>query len=307
MTTGTVRQVIGPVPGTDVTPPATAITCNGAACATANYAAGVSVALNATDPGSGVERTVYTTDGSDPVTSSTVQRYTSPFALSATSTVRYLSVDQAMNVETGGSQLISVGASDTTAPVTTVRCDAAACSTGWYRAPVTVTLSAIDAGGSGLSSTHYTTDGTAPSLASPLYTGAFAANQTTTVRYASWDVAGNKEANKTATIRIDAAAPSVAITSPLNGATVRRTVSSPVTATAADGGTGTGAASGMRNVAWYLDASTTRCGRTTRTPSRSAGGPGPGVSLGTHTMIAVATDVAGNTTISARITFTITA
>ena len=119
VTTQTVRQVIGPVPGSDVTPPTTAITCNVAACTTANYAAGVSVALNATDPGSGVERTVYTTDGSDPVTSSTVRRYTGPFPLSATSTVRYLSVDQAMNVETGRSQRITVGAADTTAPVTT--------------------------------------------------------------------------------------------------------------------------------------------------------------------------------------------
>src|SRR4029453_5347855 len=104
-----------------------------------------------------------------------------------TSTVRYLSVDQAMNVETGGSQRITIGAADITAPLPTVRCNAAACSTGWYRAQVTVTLSATDAGGSGLSSTHYTTDGTAPSLASPLYTGAFAVNQTTTVRFASWD------------------------------------------------------------------------------------------------------------------------
>jgi len=283
------------------------VTCNGATCATTNYAAGVSVALTATDPGSGVERTVYTTDGSDPVSSSTVRRYTGPFTLSATSTVRYLSVDQAMNVETGRSQQVTVGAADTTAPVTTIRCNAAACSTGWYRASVTVTLSATDAGGSGLASTHYTTDGTAPSLASPLYAGAFAVNQTTTVRYASWDVAGNKEANKTATIRIDAAAPSVAITSPLNGATVRRTVSSPVTATAADAGTGTGAASGVRDVAWYLDAGTTPLRTDASNPFTFSWRPGTGVSLGTHTMIAVATDIAGNTTISARITFTIAA
>jgi peptidoglycan/xylan/chitin deacetylase (PgdA/CDA1 family) len=307
VTTQTVRQVIGPVPSSDVTPPTTTISCNGAACTTAAYAAGMSVRLNATDTGSGVERTVFTTDGSDPITSATVRLYTGPFTLSATSTVRYLSVDQAMNAETRRSQRITVTAADLTAPVTTIRCDVAACSTGWYRTTVSVTFTATDAGGSGLASTHYTIDGTAPSLTSPLYAGPVPVSQTTTVRYASWDGAGNKEANKTATIRIDAAGPTVAITSPLNGATVRRSVASAVSATAADVGTGTGAASGVRNVAWYLDGSATALRTDSSNPYSFNWTPGTTVALGTHTMTAVATDVAGNTKTSVTITFTISA
>jgi hypothetical protein len=251
-----------------------------------------------------VERTVYTTDGSDPTTSTTAVRYTGPFTLARTSTVRYLSVDQAMNAESSHSQRITM---DSTAPVTTVLCNAAACSTGWYRAPVTVTMTATDAGGSGLASTHYTIDGSTPSLASPLYTGAFLVNETTTVLYASWDRAGNREATKTRAIRLDAAGPTVTITSPLNGATVRRSVASAVSATAVDVGTGAGAASGMRSVAWYLDGSATALWTDTSNPYTFNWTPGTAMALGTHTMIAVATDVAGNTTTSATITFTISA
>ncbi len=302
--TQTVRQVIGPAPGPDVTPPATAITCNGAACTGASYAAGVSVALNATDAGSGVERTVYTTDGSDPVTSATARAYTGPFTLASTATVRYLSLDGAMNVETGHSQHVTVSG-DHTAPVTTSTCNAATCTSGWYRAPVTVTLSATDAGGSGVASTHYTTDGTTPSLASPVYTGPFSVPQSITVLYASWDNAGNKEGTKTRTIRIDAAGPTVAITAPANGATLRRTVTSVVAATAADVGTGTGAPSGMRRVRWYLDGSATALRTDSSSPYSFNWRPGGTFALGTHTMVAIATDVAGNTTTSASITFTI--
>ena len=107
VTTQTVRQVIGPVLGSDVTAPATTISCNGAACTTGAYGPGVTVALTALDAGSGVERTVYTTDESDPTTSATALRYTGPFTLARTSTVRYLSADQAMNAETGRSQRIN--------------------------------------------------------------------------------------------------------------------------------------------------------------------------------------------------------
>jgi peptidoglycan/xylan/chitin deacetylase (PgdA/CDA1 family) len=302
VTTQTVRQVIGPTLGSDVTPPATTISCNGAACTTATYVPGVTVALNATDAGSGVERTVYTTDGSDPTTSATAVRYTGPFTLARTATVRYLSVDQAMNAEVAHSQRVTI---DATAPVTTIRCNAAACSTGWYRAPVTVTMTATDAGGSGLASTHYTTDGSVPSLASPLYAGAIQVTQTTTVRYASWDAAGNGETAKSATIRIDAAGPTVTQASPLNGATIRRTVATAVTATAVDVGTGTGAASGMRSVAWYLDGSATALRTDTSNPYTFNWTPGATFALGTHTLTAVATDVAGNTTTSATLTFTI--
>ena len=265
------------------------------------------MALNATDAGSGVERTVYTIDGSDPLTSATARRYTAPFTLTATrTTVRYLSVDRAMNAEVVRSQVITI---DRTAPVTSITCNAAACltgSSGWYRAPVTVGMTATDAGGSGLDSTHYTIDGTTPTLLSPLYTGPFQVGQTTTVLYASWDRSGNREATKTRLIRIDAAAPTVSITLPLAGASIRRTASQTVSASAVDLGSGTGAASGIVRVSWYLDGSTTALASDTSSPYQFTWRPSA-VSLGAHTLRAVATDRAGNATTSAAITVTITA
>jgi Bacterial Ig domain/Chitobiase/beta-hexosaminidase C-terminal domain len=299
----TVRQVIGPNLAADTTPPVTTIACNGAPCTTATSAPGVTVALTATDAGSGVERTVYTTDGSDPTTSATARRYTGPFTLSATSTVRYLSADVAMNAETAKSQRITI---DRTAPVTTLTCNAAACSTGWYRAPVTVAMTATDTGGVGVDSIHYTTDGSTPSLTSPLYTTPFPVTQTTTVLYASWDRAGNREATKTRLIRIDAAAPTVSITVPSTGASIRRGARQTVSASAVDVGTGTGAASGIARVAWYLDGSTTALATDTSNPYSFTWRPSA-VALGVHTLTAIATDAAGNTRTSAPITVTITA
>jgi peptidoglycan/xylan/chitin deacetylase (PgdA/CDA1 family) len=303
VTMETGRQVIGPAPSSDVTPPVTTMTCNGAPCATTTYGMSVTVALNATDAESGVERTLYTTDGSNPVTSGTVKRYTAPFTISSNTTVRFLSLDRAMNVESLKTQGVLI---DRTAPVTTVACNGTACSTGWYRTTVTVTLTATDAGGSGLNSTRYTTDGSTPSLTSPLYTGAFQVAQTTTVRYASWDNVGNQETPKSQTIRIDGSAPNVAVTAPADGASVRRGVVSDVSASATDVGTGTGAPSGILRVEWFLDGSGTPLKTDTTSPYSSNWNPPKTLALGTHTLTARATDVAGNARTSAPITFTLT-
>ena len=97
----------------DPTPPVSTISCNNAACA-GSYNAAVTVRLSADDgSGSGVAQIRYTTDGSTPTaTSGTV--YTAPFTLAATTTVKYLAVDNAGNAENpANSRLIQV---DTTAP-----------------------------------------------------------------------------------------------------------------------------------------------------------------------------------------------
>jgi PKD repeat protein len=194
----------------DGTPPTTTIRCNTTACSTGWYPAAVQVTLPATDGtgGSGVAATYYTTNGSAPTTSST--RYTGAFTVSATATVSYFSADRAGNAEAVKSQLIRV---DRTAPTTTIRCNGAVCPTTTYPmgTTVSVTLSATDnTGGSGVASTHYTTDGTTPTLSSPTYTGAFTLSRTTTVRYRSWDVAGNAEATKSQAIQIATDQPPVA-------------------------------------------------------------------------------------------------
>jgi peptidoglycan/xylan/chitin deacetylase (PgdA/CDA1 family) len=91
---------------------------------------------------------------------------------------------------------------DTTAPVTAITCNATSCANSWYRAGVTVALSAADAG-SGVASTRYTLDGTDPTLSNGItYTGPFTVSSTTTVKFRSWDNAGNVEAVKSKRIRI---------------------------------------------------------------------------------------------------------
>ncbi|HET9841039.1 MAG TPA: chitobiase/beta-hexosaminidase C-terminal domain-containing protein [Nocardioides sp.] len=174
----------------DATPPSTAITCNSVACSTGWYRT-VTVRLSATDGtgGSGVAATYYTTNGTTPTTSST--RYTQSFSVSQTSTVKFFSVDRAGNAEAVRSQLIRV---DRTAPTTTISCNGGACASTTYTSAVTVALTPTDdPGGSGVSSTHYTTNGLTPTVLSPTYTGPFTIGGTTTVRFRSWDVAGNVE------------------------------------------------------------------------------------------------------------------
>jgi hypothetical protein len=184
----------------DATAPTTTITCANATCSTGWYQASVTVRLAATDGtgGSGVAATYYTTDGSTPTTSST--RYTTAFTISQTRTVKYFSTDLAGNSEAVKTQQIRI---DGTAPTTTISCNGATCAGSTYSAAVTATLAATDnSGGSGISSTHYTTNGTTPTLSSPTYTGAFTISATTTVRFRSWDLAGNVESVKSKKISV---------------------------------------------------------------------------------------------------------
>ena len=81
---------------------------------------------------------------------------------------------------------------DTVPPATAIACNGAPCTTATYTGTVTVTLAAVDVG-SGVASTHYTTDGTPATQASPLYTGPFPVTGTATVQYRSWDNTGNAE------------------------------------------------------------------------------------------------------------------
>ena len=64
-----------------------------------------------------------------------------------------------------------------------------------------MTLHATDLG-SGVASTHYTTDGTAPTLASPVYTAPLPLTASTTLEYASWDNVGNEATPHTLVISI---------------------------------------------------------------------------------------------------------
>ena len=157
--------------------------------------------------------------------------------------------------------------SDTAAPATAISCNGAPCSSTTYTSTVRVTLPAVDLG-SGVASTHYTTDGTTPTLSSPTYTGAFPLTSTKTVQFRSWDNAGNAEPVESQTIPIqeppDTTPPTTTIS--CNGAPCSSTgYTAPVTVTlsAADNSGGWGVA----NTYYTTDGSTPTTSSTVYTGS----------------------------------------
>ncbi|MDQ1650536.1 MAG: hypothetical protein QOG60_2593 [Frankiaceae bacterium] len=205
MSGGTTPPPPPPAPGA----PTTAISCNGSTCSTGWSRAPVSVGLQASPAGS---TTKYTTDGTDPRTSSSATTYASPFTVSRTTTLWYSS-SNADGVETPKSTIISI---DSTAPTTAISCNGGVCNSTPYSTPVSVSLVAADeVGGSGVASTRYTVDGSDPTTSPTArpYTAAFPVSQTTTLRAFSTDVAGNVEPSKTQLVQVAAQpAPNGALT-----------------------------------------------------------------------------------------------
>jgi peptidoglycan/xylan/chitin deacetylase (PgdA/CDA1 family) len=227
---GNAEAVNAPVIRIDIVAPASTISCNSGACASGYYGAGVFVSLAATDADSGVASIRYTRDGSDP-TATSGTGYLGPFTISSTTTVKFRAFDTAGNAEAVNSQVIQI---DTTPPTSTISCDGSPCATSAYSDPLSAALAATDnAGGSGVASIHYTTDGSAPTATSGnIYSGPFTLSSTTTVKYRAFDNVGNAESVKTQLIRIDTVPPSVALTDPADGEIVSGTVT--LAATASD-------------------------------------------------------------------------
>ncbi len=210
---GTTFKTIGAAADSaDTVAPTTSISCNGSPCLSTTYSGTVTVALTATDLGSGVATARYTTDGSTPTLSSTA--YTGPFQLTAPATVEYRSWDIAGNVEAANSQSISVQeTTDTTPPVTTIACNGATCSTTPYVGTVTVALSATDnPGGWGVAATYYTTDGSTPTTSSTAYSGPFALTHSADVQFFSTDLAGNAEQVESQQIQVQPYKTAVSLT-----------------------------------------------------------------------------------------------
>ncbi len=147
-----------------------------------------------------------------PVTSGTSNWSLSFPATNLTSGHSYMVTAQSTDTlgNTGASP--SVGFSyNTNPPGTSIACNGALCSSGWYHAPVTVTLSATDPGGPGVRTTYYTTDGSTPTTSSTRYTGAFGVSTTSTVEFFSADMAGNLESVKSQQVQIDTVAPTTTV------------------------------------------------------------------------------------------------
>jgi peptidoglycan/xylan/chitin deacetylase (PgdA/CDA1 family) len=200
---GTVFQTMGATAeAADNVAPTTTISCNGSPCQSSTYDQTVYVTLSPTDLGSGVASTHYTLDGSTPTLNSPT--YTGQIPLTANTTVNYTSWDYAGNEGPVQSQVISIQEPpDTTAPTTTISCNASPCQSTPYYQPVTVALTATDPGGWGVANTYYTTDGTTPTTSSAVYTGPFTINGPTTVQFFSTDLAGHAEQVNTQQIQVD--------------------------------------------------------------------------------------------------------
>ena len=137
----TPRTVTVAVPSLDPNAPVTTGTASPAPNAAGWNTSAVTVTLSATDV-SGVANTYYTTNGSTPTTAST--RYTGPFTVSSTATVRFFSVDKRGNTETPTSLAVKI---DTVAPTGALTAPASAAVVS---GTVTVSGTSADTGGSGL-------------------------------------------------------------------------------------------------------------------------------------------------------------
>ena len=119
-------------------------------------------------------------------------------------TVTYASTDEAGNAEDAHSVTVRI---DATAPQTTDASDPALSSdgdSGWRATGQTVTLSAADAGGSGLTATYYTLDGRQHHYDGPLAVSGDGSHEVT---WWSEDAAGNTEAVHTGYVNIWGTAP----------------------------------------------------------------------------------------------------
>ena len=233
-------------PAGDTVVPLLSTACNGNTCTTQPYTAPVRISFAASDAGSGIDEIRYTTNGSDP-TNGTL--YTGEFTLSSTATVRVTAIDNEGN-RTFRTTRVTINVPDTTPPSLAIACNGAACATSPYAGPVTVTLTASDAG-SGVREIRYTTNGSDPTNGT-LYTGPFTVSSSATVRSTAVDNANNRTSLSTSIsiVAPDTTPPSLAIacngaacsTAPYTGPVI-------VTLTASDAG------SGIREVRYTINGS----------------------------------------------------
>jgi uncharacterized cupredoxin-like copper-binding protein len=141
--------------GGDTTAPTVNATVSGTQDSSGNYVGSASVAISATDTGSGVDSVEYQLDGG------TWTTYTAPVAVTAVGghTVKYRATDVAGNTSAEGTTSFTIvpgGGGDTTAPTVSGSVAGAQDPDGNYVGSATVTVTAADnQGGSGVASVEY--------------------------------------------------------------------------------------------------------------------------------------------------------
>jgi len=154
----------------DATPPV--ITASPAG---GTYAAAQTVTLTTNE-----QATIYyTLDGSTPTTSSAV--YLAPIAINVTTTLKYFGRDVAGNISNIQAQEYTINIPDVTLPIVT-----ASPSGGTYPTAQSVKLAANEQ-----ATIYYTTDGSAPSINSPVYSAPINVAASMTIRFFGKDTAGN--------------------------------------------------------------------------------------------------------------------
>ncbi|MFE6282029.1 OmpL47-type beta-barrel domain-containing protein [Streptomyces sp. NPDC057877] len=184
----------------DTTPPETSATVAGERNPDGTYIDMATVTVSASDTGSGVNTVEYAIGASG-----AWQPYTAPVMVHqvGTHTVRYRATDKAGNVAAERSvQFTVVGAppTDTTPPVTGVAVAGDRNSDGAYIGRAEVTVTATDAGGSGVDRIEYSLDG-GPYIAysNPVIVDRAGAH---TLAYRATDKAGNTAAARTVSFTV---------------------------------------------------------------------------------------------------------
>ena len=167
------------------------------------------ITLSMSEPGT----IYYTTNGTDPTTSSSV--YSTTVSISTNTTLKYLAVDLAGNKSPVYSQTYTI---DKIAPTAT-----ASIVGGLYNSTKVVTLSMNKNG-----TIYYTLNGSIPTTTSTKYTGPITIGSTTTLKFLASDLAGNKSPIYTQIYTIDKVAPKVSSTSPTNN-NIRVSLTAPIT------------------------------------------------------------------------------
>ncbi|MFD4570899.1 OmpL47-type beta-barrel domain-containing protein [Streptomyces sp. NPDC058417] len=283
--------------GEDTTAPQTSASVDGVQNGDGDYVGSASVAVTATDEGSGVDRVQYALGGGD-----TWLPYTAPVVVDQVGdhTVRYRAFDKAGNVSAEKSVAFTVVAppsDDTTPPETSATVSGERDADGAYIDMATVTVTASDTG-SGVDRIQYAigASGAWAAYTAPVMVHQVGAH---TVRYRAVDKAGNVSAEKSVAFTV-VAAPPRDTTPPVTGATVDGTRNSAgayvrsatVTVSATDAG-----GSGVAAVEYSLDAG----------PYLAYTAPVVVDRVGTHTVAYRASDKAGNTAAARTVSFTVAA